>query len=92
MPRAAGSAVGRVGWGNSKSIFTENPPKISQVGAVKEKKAQERETIEKPRKNEGLDASGPPIFRATGSAAGRVGRGNSKSIFTENPPKISQVE
>ena len=58
---------------------------------MKEKKAQERETIEKPRKNEGLDASGPPIFWATGSAAGRVGRGNSKSIFTANPPKISQV-
>ena len=58
---------------------------------MKEKRAQERETIEKQRKNEGLDPFGPPSFRATGSAAGRVGRGNSKSIFAENPPKISQV-
>ena len=59
--QATGTAAGRVGRGNSKSIFTENPPKISQGGAEKEKRAQERETIEKQRKNEGLEESPPRI-------------------------------
>ena len=55
------------------------------------KKAQDRENLGKTKENEGLDHSPPPVFRGTGTAAGRVGRGNSKSIFTGNPPKIGQV-
>ena len=50
------------------------------------------EKIWKTKENSSLDRPISHSSWAPGTAAGRVGRGSSKSIFIENPPKISSAK